>query len=216
MIQHCGRLVCFALAQFVKIYSGGMVQQMKNLYRKIPKVDLMLEMPGIQKLIGTFGRKTVTESVRKETDLLRGFLKDNEQMLRQMSASAEEKEEKEQELTAQFEEKLAGLEDAVEKQLVKEDRIGFCRVLNATGTILHTNLGRSPISREHAEKIADLVSGYSNLEVPDELLIPAKMWQDQEAYKEAAKKLSKMFVDNFAEKYSDMPAEVIAAGPKAE
>ncbi len=52
--------------------------------------------------------------------------------------------------------------------------------------------------------------------VPDELLIPAKMWQDQEAYKEAAKKLSKMFVDNFAEKYSDMPAEVIAAGPKAE
>lgn len=52
--------------------------------------------------------------------------------------------------------------------------------------------------------------------VPDELLIPAKMWADQDAYKEAAKKLSKMFVDNFSEKYSDMPAEVIAAGPKAE
>ncbi|MGN0268584.1 MAG: L-seryl-tRNA(Sec) selenium transferase [Lachnospiraceae bacterium] len=137
---------------------------MKNLYRKIPKVDLMLEMPGIQKLVGIFGKKTVTESVRKETELLRGFLKESEQMLRQMSVSAEEKEEKEQELTAQFEEKLADFENAVEKQLVKEDRIGFCRVLNATGTILHTNLGRSPISREHAEKIADLVSGYSNLE----------------------------------------------------
>lgn len=51
--------------------------------------------------------------------------------------------------------------------------------------------------------------------VPDELLIPAKTWADQGAYAEAAKKLSKMFVDNFTEKYSDMPEEVIAAGPKA-
>jgi phosphoenolpyruvate carboxykinase (ATP) len=51
--------------------------------------------------------------------------------------------------------------------------------------------------------------------VPDELLIPEKTWADKAAYAEAAKKLSKMFVDNFAEKYSDMPEEVIKAGPKA-
>ena len=51
--------------------------------------------------------------------------------------------------------------------------------------------------------------------VPDELLIPSKMWADQDAYKEAAAKLSKMFVDNFSEKYPNMPAEIVNAGPKA-
>lgn len=37
-------------------------------------------------------------------------------------------------------------------------------VINATGTILHTNLGRAPISREHLKRIADVACGYSNLE----------------------------------------------------
>ncbi len=51
--------------------------------------------------------------------------------------------------------------------------------------------------------------------VPDELLIPAKTWADQNAYKEAAAKLSAMFVKNFSEKYSHMPDEIVNAGPKA-
>ncbi len=51
--------------------------------------------------------------------------------------------------------------------------------------------------------------------VPDDLLIPAKTWKDQDAYKEAAAKLSAMFVKNFSEKYPNMPAEIVNAGPKA-
>ena len=51
--------------------------------------------------------------------------------------------------------------------------------------------------------------------VPDDLLIPAKTWADQNAYKEAAAKLSAMFVKNFSEKYSHMPDEIVNAGPKA-
>ena len=38
------------------------------------------------------------------------------------------------------------------------------KVINGTGTILHTNLGRAPISYEHMMKAAEIVSGYSNLE----------------------------------------------------
>ena len=52
--------------------------------------------------------------------------------------------------------------------------------------------------------------------VPDELLIPAKTWEDQEAYKEAANKLAAMFIKNFSEKYQHMPAEIVNAGPKAK
>ena len=37
-------------------------------------------------------------------------------------------------------------------------------VINGTGTILHTNLGRAPISPEHIKRIAEVACGYSNLE----------------------------------------------------
>ena len=38
------------------------------------------------------------------------------------------------------------------------------RVLNATGVIVHTNLGRAPLARAALERVADVAGGYSNLE----------------------------------------------------
>ncbi len=38
-------------------------------------------------------------------------------------------------------------------------------VINATGTVLHTNLGRAPLSAEAAARVAELAAGYSNLEL---------------------------------------------------
>jgi L-seryl-tRNA(Sec) selenium transferase len=43
------------------------------------------------------------------------------------------------------------------------------KVVNGTGTILHTNLGRAPISKEAAKRAMDIVTGYSNLEFDLEL-----------------------------------------------
>ena len=44
------------------------------------------------------------------------------------------------------------------------NRPRFRRVINGTGVVIHTNLGRSPLSREVAESIAQLTRTYSNLE----------------------------------------------------
>ncbi|MGE4353085.1 MAG: phosphoenolpyruvate carboxykinase (ATP) [Oscillospiraceae bacterium] len=50
--------------------------------------------------------------------------------------------------------------------------------------------------------------------VPDEIMVPIKTWDDKAAYEETAKKLAKSFVENF-KKYTHMPKEVVDAGPKA-
>ena len=50
--------------------------------------------------------------------------------------------------------------------------------------------------------------------VPDEKLDARGMWEDKAAYDEQANKLAEMFAKNFAEKYPNMPSEIIAAGPK--
>lgn len=51
--------------------------------------------------------------------------------------------------------------------------------------------------------------------VPAEMLDARGLWADKEAYDEQAKKLAKMFQDNFAKKYPNMPKNIVEAGPKA-
>jgi len=52
-------------------------------------------------------------------------------------------------------------------------------------------------------------------DVPAEMLDAREMWKDKQAYDKAANKLAQMFADNFAEKYPNMPEEIVNAGPKA-
>ena len=116
-----------------------------QLFRRIPKVDVLLADDAICALIGEYGYDIVMDSIRVETDLLRETIR---------TAESEE----------QAEAAVSGLTEAVGRRVRKWFTPNVRKVINATGTILHTNLGRAPISRAHAERLAALVSGYSNLE----------------------------------------------------
>ena len=115
------------------------------LFRNIPKVDVLLENESVQNLIRLYSRDTVVEAIREETEGLREFIKTCED---------------EGEAVRRTEE----LVQNIERHVVKMHTPDMRPVINGTGTILHTNLGRAPISMEHMEYVASVATGYSNLE----------------------------------------------------
>lgn len=118
----------------------------KNLlYRSIPKVDVLLEEERIQELIEKYSYDTVLESIREEQDALRSFI----------GTCSDEEEAKG---------RIDGLFDQIRRRVLKMHTPNMRNVINATGTILHTNLGRAPIGEEHIRHIASIATGYSNLE----------------------------------------------------
>lgn len=115
------------------------------LYRSIPKVDILLEEECIQQLIKKYSRETVMESIHMEMDKLRTFIgqcEDEERAKRQIEL----------------------LKDHIEMTVSSMHTPNMRSVVNGTGTILHTNLGRAPISKEHMRQVAEIATGYSNLE----------------------------------------------------
>lgn len=116
-----------------------------KLYRNIPKVDLLLAKEEIQEAVKNYGHKIVMEAIRKELAALRNAI-----------AICNDAEELKQ--------KSDSLVENICLRVRKMHRFHVQKVINATGTILHTNLGRAPMDVGHAKHLVDVVSGYSNLE----------------------------------------------------
>ena len=114
-------------------------------FRSIPKVDMLMETDEIKVLFENCSREHVLESVRKKTDELRDYINQtlNEDDIKN---------------------KIDSLTDDIISDVEKLTSFNVKKVINGTGTILHTNLGRAVISEEAAERIKRLVTGYSNLE----------------------------------------------------
>lgn len=115
------------------------------LYRSIPKVDVLLEDPDIVTLIENHHRDVVVDVIREEIDKLRNFIKENDDV-------------------NLIEEKINNLIENIKISTEKVYSYNIKKVINGTGTILHTNLGRAIISRKHADYLSEVVTSYSNLE----------------------------------------------------
>lgn len=116
-----------------------------KLYRMIPKVDILLEDRTVQRLAETYGHGIVMEMIHQEMDRLRELIRTSQDADR-------------------IESEISQLPQTIERETEALFVPRVRKVINATGTVLHTNLGRAPIRRDQAEKLADIVSGYSNLE----------------------------------------------------
>ena len=121
-----------------------------NLFRRIPKVDILLEEGKVLDLIQDYGLSYVTDKVREVVEEIREEIK--------LLAPSEEKREDE------ILRRIDHIEDAIAEHVERGIELKLRPVLNGTGTILHTNLGRAPLSHKISTELATLLSSYSNLE----------------------------------------------------
>ncbi len=106
--------------------------------RSIPSVERILSATAFEGVLGEFGRERVKDAVVEHLATIRA-------------------------VCAPYDEDEAVV--AVRDSLAVTTRSTLRRTINGTGVIIHTNLGRSPIDPALWADAAEIVSGYSNLEL---------------------------------------------------
>jgi L-seryl-tRNA(Ser) seleniumtransferase len=110
--------------------------------RDIPSLEQLRQRPALQALEMRFGRAAVIEALRAETATLRIRYAAHHTVTEITSA----------------------IEQAVTARLEADRAPSLVAVINATGVIVHTNLGRAPLAGAAATRVAALATGYTNLE----------------------------------------------------
>lgn len=116
-----------------------------NLYRLIPNMDTLMQDDRIKALMNLHGKKTVLDSLDVQLESIRNAIK---------KGAAEDEINK----------LIDQVIEVVAEGFDKNKRDNFKGVINATGVVLHTNLGRAPMSQKMVQSAVDKMSGYSNLE----------------------------------------------------
>jgi len=112
-----------------------------NPLSKLPSTSKVLESDRTQTLIGKYGQRAISELIRETLQVIR----DNIHAIETDQIS------------------LDAIITTLESKAKKFDDI-LRPVINATGVILHTNLGRAPLSKDTQTAMLEVTNGYSNLE----------------------------------------------------
>ena len=118
-----------------------------DLYRALPSVDELLQRTELAQLIAREGLPAVTDAVRSLLAQLRKQI--NEGHLSSPTA-----------VNAAMD-NMAG---TIDQFLRKAMEFSLKPVINATGVILHTNLGRAPLAESALNRVVEVAGRYSNLE----------------------------------------------------
>jgi L-seryl-tRNA(Ser) seleniumtransferase len=124
-----------------------MDEQRKEMLKQLPKIDEIILLLEKQDIYSLAPREIVKETCRTVV-----------QELRDKIVNARKK------LSAESTPDAATVAKEVEKSIKELYRYSLRRVVNATGVILHTNLGRAPLCPEALVRIVEVGKAYSNLE----------------------------------------------------
>ncbi len=117
-----------------------------DLYRALPSVDELLRAPEVSALVARDGQPAVTDAARAVLARLRQEIASGDIDARKLEIA------------------IAGLAEAVRRQIQRNFEFSLRPVINATGVVLHTNLGRAPLAAGALDRIQEVAAGYSNLE----------------------------------------------------
>ena len=114
--------------------------------RVIPSIEQLRQRHAMRALEVRYGRAALLDALRLETSALR-------ERLGSGTVAA-----------VTVGEAVQTIEQGAEARLRAAMRPSLVSVINATGVILHTNLGRAPLSEASIERIREVAAGYTNLE----------------------------------------------------
>jgi L-seryl-tRNA(Ser) seleniumtransferase len=112
-----------------------------NDLSQLPSVDALLNHLEGQALVADFGRELTLQSIRSELDLIRNGIAQGEIIPEPITIIKRSRQ-----------------------KMVRWLKPSLIPVINASGIIIHTNLGRAPLSTETMKAMSVVSSGYSNLE----------------------------------------------------
>ena len=110
--------------------------------RQIPKVDVLLQTADISALLAQYPRELVVDAIRVVLQRLRA------EMLRQETPESGD----------------AAVAEQTRREIERRQGRHLKRVINGTGIIVHTNLGRSNLSQAAIAAVVEAAEAYSNLE----------------------------------------------------
>ncbi len=122
------------------------MEQNRNLFSLIPKVDELLENQIVKELLKEMPRPLVVDSIREELGVLREAIQ---------KANLDE---------IGVQNKIELLPKLIRIRAIEKNAFKLRRVVNATGVVIHTNIGRSLINKEVMENVSEIATNYSNLE----------------------------------------------------
>jgi L-seryl-tRNA(Ser) seleniumtransferase len=116
--------------------------------KNIPSIHEVIEDSRLQELINCKGRHVVKDYIVKITNDYRKEIINNINIENNITKEI---------ITNEIIKNVIDLANLIERK-------SLCKVINATGIILHTNMGRAPLPKRALDKVADVAGNYSNLE----------------------------------------------------
>jgi L-seryl-tRNA(Ser) seleniumtransferase len=120
-------------------------------YRIIPSIEQLRQRQAVRALEAEFGREAIVEALRAAAADLRAAL-------------AGAREESGASRPVEPEAAASAIEQAARRALSAAVQPSLRRAVNATGVVIHTNLGRAPLSAVAIERLGAMAGSYSNLE----------------------------------------------------
>ncbi len=118
-----------------------------SLYRLLPSLDKLLQSPSMEGTLNRYPRSAAVRSARAALARIRAEIS---------LGTADE---------ISVRNRVTALPSTIAAEMETSTRYSLQRVINATGVILHTNLGRAPLSRSALNHIFEVARDYSNLEL---------------------------------------------------